>query len=452
MKPASLSLESIRSCFEGAIPSVLATCSADGVPNVSYLSQVEYVDATHVALTFQFFNTTRRNILANPHATLMVVHPFTGANYRLRLRYLRTEMAGPLFEKMKAKLAGIASHEGMTGVFRLQGSDVYRVEHVEEIPGHSVPYAAPRRNLLAAVRTCAQSIASHTDLAELFDGALQSLRDHLAIEHAMLLINDPATARLYAVASLGYERMGVGFECALGEGVIGVAARERTPIRIGFIAPEYAYGRAIRESAAASGLAQQLAQEIPFPGLAAPHSQIAVPIVAGARLLGVLYAESERDLHFGYDEEDALVAIAAPLGMAIQALQSHQEAAESGVRAVSERATESGAPVTVRYFAENHSVFLDDGYLIKGVAGSIFWAVASDYVQQRRTEFTNRELRLDPRIRLPDLSDNLEARLILLQRRLVERDACVRLEKAGRGRFRLQVQRPLKLQAVPTPA
>jgi adenylate cyclase len=47
---------------------------------------------------------------------------------------------------------------------------------------------------------------------------------------------------------------------------------------------------------------------------------------------------------------------------------------------------------------------------------------------------------------LPDLGDNLEARLILLTRRLVERDACLRIEKTGRGRFRLLVQRPLLLE------
>jgi len=72
-----IGLDSIRTCLDGAIPSIIATCSPDGTPNVAHLSQVHYVDSHHVALTFQFFNTTRRNVLANPHATVQVVEPET---------------------------------------------------------------------------------------------------------------------------------------------------------------------------------------------------------------------------------------------------------------------------------------------------------------------------------------------------------------------------------------
>jgi adenylate cyclase len=101
--------------------------------------------------------------------------------------------------------------------------------------------------------------------------------------------------------------------------------------------------------------------------------------------------------------------------------------------------------VVVRHYGENDSIFLDDDYLIKGVAGSIFWALVRDYAERGRVSFSNRELRLDRRIRLPDLSDNLEARLILLGRRLEERCACLRIAKTGRGRFELRVDRPLEL-------
>ena len=115
--PVPIALEQLRPCLEGVIPAVLATCAADGTPNASYVSQMQYVDAQHVALSFQFFNRTRENILANPQATALVIDPLTAATYRLTLMYLRTEGDGPLFQSMKAKLAGIASISGMAGVF-----------------------------------------------------------------------------------------------------------------------------------------------------------------------------------------------------------------------------------------------------------------------------------------------------------------------------------------------
>jgi hypothetical protein len=108
----TLPLSALRACFEGAIPSMMTTCAIDGTPNVAYISQVFCVDDGHVALSFQFFNKTRQNILANPRATVLLLHPVTAQFFRLHLRYLRTESSGPVFESMKAQLAGIASHAG----------------------------------------------------------------------------------------------------------------------------------------------------------------------------------------------------------------------------------------------------------------------------------------------------------------------------------------------------
>jgi adenylate cyclase len=257
-------------------------------------------------------------VLANPVARLVVTDPGTVARYRLLIRYLRTEISGPLFERMKAKLAGIASHTGMSGVFQLQGSDVYAVEEIERLPGATLP-PPPRRNLLCAVRTCAQRLSAATKLDALLETTLDAMRVQFGIEHALVLMLDPRGAHLYTLASLGYPDSGVGSEIPVGHGVVGVAARERTPIRIGHATSEYAYGRAVRESALREGLA--LETEIPLPGLAESRSPLAVPIEAFGRLIGVLFAESREDLRFGYDEEDALVAVAGQVGTAIHVLQ-----------------------------------------------------------------------------------------------------------------------------------
>ncbi len=440
-----IKLDAIRECLEGVVPGIMATAAPDGTPNVAYLSQIQFVDGDHVALSYQFFNKTRQNILSNPRAMLTVTNPATAAQYRLTLQFLRTETAGPLFESMKAKLAGIASHTGMSGIFKLLGADIFRVIDIHQVPGKSLPPPPKQRNLMASLRHSSERISACQDLDRLLNETLACLDELFGICHTMVLMIDAPGERLYTVASRGYEASGIGSEIPLGKGVIGVAAREKTPIRIGHMNAEYAYSRAIRENAQHSDWASALETEIPLPGLPESRSQMAVPIVFAQKLLGVLYVESPQDLRFTYDDEDALVSLALQLGLAIHIQQNAAEACDETPSGNASPLPASGAPLVIRHFAENDSVFLGDDYLIKGVAGSIFWTLFRDFVDKKRSEFTNRELRLDTRIRLPDVSDNLEARLILLSRRLVERNAGIRIEKTGRGRFRLGVDRPVVL-------
>lgn len=436
-------LEQLRNCFEGGAPAMLATCGQDGTPNVTYVSQVHFVDCGHVALSFQFFSKTRENILTHPHATLLVLDPATAARYRLTLVYVRTESDGALFQSMKAKLASIASHTGMAGVFRLLGADVYAVSSIENVPGTVLPPPETSYNRLSAVRLLAQRLSTVDDLAVAFDVVLAGLAELLDIQHALVLCVDESGFWLYTVASLGYAQSGLGSEVAIGDGVVGIAAQYRTPIRLGWPAAEYAYGRAVRAEAVRDGMVA-LDTEIPFPASDAPHSQLAVPIEAGGWLAGVLYVESPFERRFSFEDEDALVAVAQLLGQTMRWLTRPPELPMPPLPA-EQPLVPAGKPVAVRYFAATQSVFLDEDYLIKGVAGAVLWLLLNDYLAEGRTEWSNRALRLDPRLRLPDLDDNLETRLLLLQRRLGERCDWLALHKVGRGRLSLAITRPIQL-------
>ncbi len=434
-------LDTARSCLEGVIPAVIATCAADGTPNATYVSQMQYLDPGHVALTFQFFNKTRANILANPQATALLIDPVTSASYRLSLLYLRTETDGALFQSMKARLAGIASHTGMADVFKLRGADIYAVQAVEQVRGDVRPRPPRARNLLHALRLAGERLGSCTELGALFDQTLSLLTHEFRISHAMLLVADVPHRRLYTVASRGYSVTGVGSEVAFGDGVIGVAAQYCVPIRINHMTLEYRYGSVSRDGTAG---AVPLESAIPFPGLAEPHSQLAVPVSVGGRLLGVLCVESPQDLAFGYDDEDALVALGGLVGTTALALQQTADAAPQAVPG-GRAPVPQGPELEVRHYRGNHSVFVGSDYLIKGVAGAILWKLLQMQAETGRCDVSNRELRAMTDLGLPELSDNLEARLVLLQRRLAERCPAIALEKTGRGQMRLLLRGRLRL-------
>jgi hypothetical protein len=92
---------------------------------------VYYVSETHVALSFQFFNKTIRNVRENPRAHV-TVHDIHGKSlWMLELEFERSETEGPVFDAMDMQIEAIASMTGMTGIFKLRAADIYRVISVE---------------------------------------------------------------------------------------------------------------------------------------------------------------------------------------------------------------------------------------------------------------------------------------------------------------------------------
>jgi hypothetical protein len=444
------------------IPAAIATCSADGTPNVTYLSQVFRIDEGHVALSCQFFNKTKQNVLANPYASLELYDPVTFEAYRLELRYDRAETSGPLFDTMALRIEAIASHTGLKGVFRLVSADVYEVTACERREGFLVPLTADDlddlpdpsvpRSELKILQAVAQRTARAPTLDALLTALLEALEESIGFRHSMVLVPDENGSRLYTVASRGYGEGGVGAEISVGDGLIGTVARERRPLRLSNMEHELRYGRAVRASVQAASGRRELVAEIPLPGLPDAQSQLAIPLIACDKLMGVLAVESSSALDFDEWDEAFLGIIGHQVAASIESAILRERAEEANATAApavpSEPSRVRGPVRRFRFFPSDDCVFVGDEYLIRNLPGRILWKLLRSAVDAGRTEFTNRELRLDQSLGLPGLRDNLESRLVLLRRRLAEKCPDLKLVSTGRGHFKLEIACPIELEQV----
>lgn len=454
-----LTLRDLAYCFEGAVPAVIATAAADGTPNVTYLTKVRRVDDERVALSNQFFSKTARNLAENPRASLLVLDPTTYDQYRLTLVYERTDRRGPVFERLREDVDVAAALEGMQDVFKLRTADIYRVVHIEQVLAavHHTGEASPpvprpaRRDVLDAgpVAELGARLSRCPDLDTLVDATVAGLAELFGYEHSLLLLLDEQGERLYTIASHGYADQGVGSEVVVGDGIAGLAAARCRPLTMGDMHITARYSRSVRRSYEDVG-EMGPGREIPVPGLLRARSRVAVPAMALGQLVGVLMVESMDPVAFGPADEAVLGMAASLVANAIEVERARERAAnvQAGPARVPPAPPAPADATLVRFFAVDGSTFVGGDYLVKGVAGRILWSLLRHHQDEGRVEFTNREVRLDPTLELPEFRDNFESRLILLKRRLDERAAPLRIEKTGRGRFRLVVDAPVRLDLV----
>ncbi len=118
--------------FQGILPGVITTVSKENIPNVSYISQVHYIDEERLGISWQFFNKTYHNIQDNPHFSVVVTNPVTFSMWKIDLKLVEIIKDGDLFDEMDLALEAIASMYRAEDIFKLKAVVVGKIISIEK--------------------------------------------------------------------------------------------------------------------------------------------------------------------------------------------------------------------------------------------------------------------------------------------------------------------------------
>ena len=390
-------LESIRDCLRAGLPSPMATCAPDGTPHISYILQVQYLDRERVATSRQPFNRALADLDACPYAQALVVRPVTAEEFRLDLQLPAHGHRG----------------RGVRGDAREPRRDRLAHGHGPGLPA-ARPGRAPRAALHAGsgagpasrsapsspIRSCRSSSSRAASSAPTtYEEATHEVIDAL----------DDLFGFRYAVAARG---RGHRRRHRVDRHRREPPARDRH----GEPRPGARDGRGDRRPRRC--------------GRARPRRPGRGPERRG----GPARRGQGRPRRALSRERGAERVRGADRGPAADHRRARRRRAGGARRARHRPARASGdPPIELVYYQADDTVLCDSAYIVKGAPGRILWSMLKAHVDSGRTQFSNRELRLDESLELPAGNDNLEARLLVLRRRLADL-GCGVVARASRPR------------------
>jgi diguanylate cyclase (GGDEF)-like protein len=159
---------------------------------------------------------------------------------------------------------------------------------------------------LDALYESTRALGRHDSLDELLTEVLERGRELIGFEHGAVLLVDEETGRLAVEQLTGYGDRAPGLRgasLAVGEGITGWAAANRESVRVGDVSQDPRYK----------------------PGLDEALSNLAVPLIVGNRVTGVILVESERLYAFTSEHEKLLTVLGTQAALGILAFHAQAQ-------------------------------------------------------------------------------------------------------------------------------
>lgn len=149
---------------------------------------------------------------------------------------------------------------------------------------------------VAILYDAGQTVLSTFDLDEVLQRILRIARDYFHLRNVAILMLDEKTQELYPRCQIGWDPGHENVRLPLGSGISGAAASQKRPVYARDVSQDSRYVISARET----------------------RSELAIPLIAGDKILGVLDCQSEVIDHFEQETIDLLTLFSTQASMALQ--------------------------------------------------------------------------------------------------------------------------------------
>ncbi len=149
----------------------------------------------------------------------------------------------------------------------------------------------------------ARAGTSTLDMSQVLDRVLDVIRRSLRFETFEFILFDADTQTLHTRAGYGFDPDAPNLQVKLGEGVVGWVAQTRQSALVNDVQQDARYLLTVQQT----------------------RSELAVPLLAADRLVGVMNVESSRLNAFTPDDERLLQTLAGQLAVLIENARLHEE-------------------------------------------------------------------------------------------------------------------------------